>query len=253
MKKEKSLRETIRFYLIDCKTPLGKVIDAFILLLNLIICGMFVLDTHNITKGVRSTLWKIELVIVGIFIIEYGLRLYGARKRIKHIFDIFSMIDLLAILPTVLIVLVLAFSYNLGFIRILRVLKVFRVLRFLRFTTDPYFFFGNITDSLLKVVRLIIIILMIFFVSSGFFWLSESGINPEVNNFGDAFYFTVIALTTIGFGDIIPMSEGGWAVTVLMIISGIILIPWQASQIVREWVHLSSKKNNLSKMWIEIP
>lgn len=50
---------------------------------------------------------------------------------------------------------------------------------------------------------------MIFLISSGLFFYVESGINAEVRTFGDAFYFTVVALTTVGFGDITPMSEGG--------------------------------------------
>ena len=69
----------------------------------------------------------------------------------------------------------------------------------------------------------------------------EGGVNEKVNSFGDAFYFTVVALTTVGFGDISPVSEAGRWVTVLMILSGIILIPWQLSRIAKEWV-LSKKK-----------
>ena len=95
---------------------------------------------------------------------------------------------------------------------------------------------------LLKVIRLLMTILMIFFISSGLFYYVENGVNAKVQNFGDAFYFTVVALTTVGFGDIIPQSEAGKWVTVLMIISGIILIPWQVSRIVKEWVHMASKK-----------
>ena len=62
-------------------------------------------------------------------------------------------------------------------------------------------------------------------------------------NFGDAFYFTVVTLTTVGFGDIIPFSEAGRMVTVLMILSGIILIPWQVSRLVREWILIASKQD----------
>ena len=84
---------------------------------------------------------------------------------------------------------------------------------------------------------------MIFFISSGLFFYVEHEVNPGLSTFGDAFYFTVVALTTVGFGDITPISEGGKWVTVLMIISGIILIPWQVSKIVKEWVRMASKKD----------
>jgi voltage-gated potassium channel len=83
---------------------------------------------------------------------------------------------------------------------------------------------------------------MIFFISSGLFFYVESELNPAVKNFGDAFYFTVVALTTVGFGDIIPLSDAGKWVTVLMILSGIVLIPWQISLIVKEWVRMATKK-----------
>ncbi|MDY6954441.1 MAG: potassium channel family protein, partial [Thermodesulfobacteriota bacterium] len=65
------------------------------------------------------------------------------------------------------------------------------------------------------------------------------------DTFGDAFYFTVVALTTVGFGDIIPLSEAGKWVTVIMILSGIILIPWQVSRIVREWIHMAAKRESI--------
>jgi voltage-gated potassium channel len=98
-----------------------------------------------------------------------------------------------------------------------------------------------LNPQILKVVRLFLTILMIFFISSGLFYYVENTINPGIDTFGDAFYFAVVALTTVGFGDITPMSEGGRWVTVLMILSGIILIPWQVTRIVKEWVRMSTK------------
>ena len=184
------------------------------------------------------------MVIVFFFILEYCARLYGARNRLKQLLDIYSIIDLIAILPT-LSLLILPFfgiTFNIGFIKLIRIFRVFRIFRFLRFTADPDFFFGSIPGQLLNVVRLCITIFMIFFISSGLFFLVENGVNAKVNDFGDAFYFTVVALTTVGFGDITPLSGAGKWVTVLMIVSGIILIPWQVSRIVKEWVRMGSKK-----------
>jgi len=234
-----TLREKIQFYLIDCKTIPGKLIDISIILLNILVCILFVIDTYAISESTQQLILKIETIIIFFFIIEYIARLYGARNRIKHIFNIFSLIDLAAILPIITIFFAPAAPLKIGFIRIIRILRIFR---FLRFTTDPFFFFGVISISLLKVIRLLLTILLIFFISSGFIWFAEHVVNPEIENFGDAFYFSVVSLTTVGFGDITPVSEGGRWVTVVMILSGIVLIPWQVGQVVKEWFVFSVKK-----------
>jgi voltage-gated potassium channel len=240
-----SFREILQFYLIDCKTPLGKLIDIFIILLNLVICAIFVIETYPVSGPTTQLLWKAEVIIIFFFILEYAARLYGARSRVKQLVDVYSVIDLVAILPTVSLLVLPAFgvTLDLGFIKGIRIFRVARIFRFLRFTADPEFFFGSMPVSLLKVVRLFLTILIIFFVSSGLFFHVESNVNPNVRTFGDAFYFTVVALTTVGFGDITPVSEQGKWVTVLMICSGIILIPWQISRIVKEWIHIASKKH----------
>ena len=237
-------RETLQFYLIDCKTLLGKLIDIFIISLNLVICAIVVIETYPVSAATEALLWKTEVVIVLFFIIEYAARLYGARSRLRQLRDIYSIIDLIAILPTLslLVLPVVGMTHSLDFIQATRVLRVFRIFRFLRFTADPDFFFGTITTRLLNVIRLLFTILMIFFISSGLFYQVESSVNPNVRTFGDAFYFSVVALTTVGFGDITPLSEAGKWVTVLMILSGIILIPWQISRVIKEWIHIATKQ-----------
>ena len=237
-------RETLQFYLIDCKTAFGKIIDIFIIFLNLFICAIIVVETYSVSEATVQLLWTVEVIIVLFFIIEYGARLYAAKSRLKQLVDIYSIIDLIAILPTISMLVLPHFdiSFNIGFIKLIRSFRIFRIFRFLRFTADPDFFFGSITVQLLKVIRLFLTILMIFFISSGLFFYVESDLNPSVNNFGDAFYFTVVALTTVGFGDIIPRTYAGKWVTILMIFSGIILIPWQISRIVKEWVRMATKK-----------
>ncbi|MFC1516469.1 ion transporter [Thermodesulfobacteriota bacterium] len=239
-----TFRETLQFYLIDCKTALGKIIDIFIVFLNLFICLILVIETYPVSMATRRLLWQLEVVIVIFFIIEYAARLYAAEDRLRQLVDVYSIIDLVAILPTLSMIFLPMFGITLdiGFIRFIRAFRTLRIFRFLRFTADEDFFFGSITPQLLKVTRLFLTILMIFFISSGLFFYVESGLNPNVKNFGDAFYFTVVALTTVGFGDIIPLSNAGKWVTVLMILSGIILIPWEISQIVKEWVRMATKK-----------
>ncbi len=241
-----SFRETLQFYLVDCKTPLGKIIDVFIILLNLTICATLVIETY-IDPEAASTLLlldRIEKIIVLFFIIEYAARLYGSQNRIRQLFDVYSIIDLVAILPTIAIVI---FPYNLNFIKLFRIIRVLRIFRFLRFTADPDFFFGSITRQVLRVVKLFLIIFIIFFISSGLFYYLEYNTNELVHNFGDAFYFTVVTLTTTGFGDITPVTEGGRWVTVLMIVAGIITIPWHLGQIMKEWMRMAEKSDVICK------
>jgi len=242
---ENSFRETLQFYLVDCKTVIGKIIDVFIILVNLFICAILVIETYPVSVETIRLLWIIEQIIVFFFILEYVARLYGAGNRWKQLTDIYSIIDLIAILPTISLVIFPLFgvTLNLRFIKFIRIIRIFRIFRFLRFTADPDFFFGSLTSHVLKVVRLFLTIFIIFFISSGLFFYVENELNANVRTFGDAFYFTVVTLTTVGFGDITPASEAGKWVTVLMIISGIILIPWQVSQIAKEWVHMATKSD----------
>jgi len=236
-------RETLQFYLIDCKTTLGKLIDIFIILLNLVVCATLVIETYPVSETTRQILWRIEVIIVLFFIIEYIARLYASKNRLRQLLDVYSILDLIAILPTISLLVLPLFGIapNFSFLKLIRIFRVFRIFRFLRFTADPDFFFGSIAPHVLKVVRLFITIFMIFFISSGLFYYVENEVNTGVKTFGDAFYFTVVALTTVGFGDITPLSEGGKWVTVLMILSGIVLIPWQVSMIIKEWVIMGSK------------
>lgn len=241
-----SVRDKIQFYLIDSNTDLGKFIDVFIILLNIFIVFTFIIETYPISTDLENLLLLIESIVVLFFAIEYIARLYGAKNRIKHIFSIYSIIDLAAISPDIIV-----FFFDqtdIGILKLLRMFRVFRVLRFLRFFETSEFFFGNISSEILKVLRLIMTIFMIFFVASGLFFIVESGVdafgvnlNDKVNNFGDAFYFMVVTLTTVGFGDITPISGAGKFITVLCILSGIAIIPWQIAEIIKEWLFISDK------------
>jgi voltage-gated potassium channel len=240
---QRSLRETVNFYMVDFRTPLGRAIDLFIILMNLLVVGIFVLNTYNLSLETRALLWILEVGVVGFFIIEYLLRFYGSTNRESYVVDAYSIIDLVAILPTVILIIapISGIYADIRFVQTIRIFAVFRIFRFLRFVDKDHLLFGTVSPGMLRVVRLVTTILIVFFVSSGFFYYAESPINPLVNNFGDAFYFTVVALSTVGFGDIVPVTGAGRLVAILSIISGILLIPWQASLVVKEWLKIGSK------------
>ncbi|MDS0299760.1 ion transporter [Halogeometricum sp. S1BR25-6] len=227
-------RERVRFYLLDHRTPAGRTIDVALLALNVVFVGVFVAQTYSLSATARSLLWDAEVVIAAVFLVEYVLRLYGARDRFGEFTDPYAAVDLLSILPT-LAVLLLPIPAIVTVTGFLRAVRIVRVLRFYRFTQDEEFFFGTVSVQSLRVTKLLLTVLVLFFVSAGLFYGVEVRTNPDIENFGDAFYYVVIALTTVGFGDITPVTRAGRWVTVAAVLTAIILVPWQASKIVREW------------------
>jgi len=167
-----------------------------------------------------------------------------AKKKVKHFFNIYSLIDLIAILP------VMVHFVNLSFFRIFRILRMFRMLRVLRFQRifkQKNTMFGNLTDTQLIVIRIVLTVFTIVFVSSGMIWAVESKVNPDYGTIWDSMYFSIVTLSTVGYGDVTPLSVWGKIVTIVMILSGIALIPWQLGKLVKVLFMSAGKGQNKCK------
>lgn len=233
--KNKTLKQKIDFYFEDLETPVGRLFDFAVIALIFLSGIIFVMLSYDISSGLRQALEYLDIGILIVFIIEYCLRFWVAEKKLKHFFDIYSLIDLVAILP---------FFFLFSRLQFIRVFRVLRILRFTRFLKKRHFFFGSITEDMLVVVRIIFTILAIVFVSAGLVYHVEHATNPKVQTFFDALYFTIVTLTTVGFGDITPLSDLGKLITILMIVSGIISIPWQLRDAIRR-IFLTTHKVNV--------
>ncbi|MEA1996292.1 MAG: ion transporter, partial [Gemmatimonadota bacterium] len=218
------LKEKIYLYLHDLDTPAGKAVDFILLTVNLTACVLYVVITYQPLDQLPGSLIILEVALVSVFIVEYILRLWVTRgRKVRYIFSFFSIIDLLSILPIFFQV------HTAGFLRSLRVL---RILRFSRFLETEVFFFGRLTAFRLQAARLFFTIITITFIWAGFIHYAEAGrAGSAIETFADAAYFAIVTISTVGFGDITPTTEAGRWFTVLMILSGIFLIPWQAGRL----------------------
>jgi voltage-gated potassium channel len=222
------LQQKLRFYLEDIETPIGKVINLTITGLVLISSAIFVAETYPIPASVRAKLEAIDSVILIIFIVEYVLRFLSAEKKVRYVFSLYSLIDLVAILPFLLS------SWDVRFVRVFRWFRILRLVRYIEGRT----IFGYVSseDSAI-VTRILFTLFTIIFVYSGLIYQVEHPINPEgFKTFLDAIYFSVATMTTVGFGDITPTSQIGRLLTVLMILTGITLIPWQLGDLIKRFV-----------------
>ena len=229
--KEK-FRERLRFWFDDVKTPMGKGVDIFLIIVNVIACVVFVFEPVP-SKEEQSLLKIIEIVLFIIFASEYILRIWVAKKPLKYIFSLMGFIDILSFLPSM---------FATGDFRFLRIFRVFRIFRFARFFENHVFFFGEIKKIHLHVSRILFSLFSLVFVASGLIYNIENQFHPDkFESFFDAIYFSLVTITTVGFGDFVPESYYGRLVTIFIILLGIIILPWQIGLLIKELLSMDRR------------
>lgn len=232
-----TIKAKISHYIDDFDSPIGIIINFMILGLILLSSAIFVLETYPLSDSILSLLNHLDALILGLFTLEYLVRFWCAKSKSEFVFSFFSFIDLLSILPLFI-----------GFIdiRYIRILRWFRVLRLLRLIDFETSIFKIKTEDGIILVRIFLILFSLIFIYSGAIYQVEHYSNPAVfQTFFDALYFSVVTMTTVGFGDVIPLSEAGKIVTVIMIFSGIILIPWQVSILTQKFLQNTQQRNQV--------
>ncbi|MEM9216079.1 MAG: ion transporter [Cyanobacteria bacterium P01_F01_bin.150] len=220
----KAIRTTITMALDDMSTPVGRLVNGAIAFLVLVSSIIFIAETYSIPDHIRHQLTILNGVILCIFSIEYLFRFWCADNKWAYLKSLYSIVDLVAILPFFLGVL------DVSYLLVLRWLRILKLLRSIR--GDTILGYLNGKDSVI-LARIIFTLFAIVFVYSGLIYQVEHPINPNLRTFLDAMYFAVATMTTVGFGDITPISEGGRLLTILMIWTGIGLIPWQVGNLVK--------------------
>lgn len=234
-KSSQSFREKVDLALNESRTLGGQLFEVFTSILVIVLCGIFVLQTYAIPENLFNFFISLETVITFFFLIEYIIRWWAKSFSLRYLFSFMAIIDFIAILPLFL-------SAHFQFIRILR---LFRILRLLRFFEHRRLFLFTLTDYHLRLTKVLFTLFCIVFIFSGLIYDIEHKHNPkDFRTFFDAFYYAIVTLSTVGFGDIAPLSTTGRALTLAMIISGAIFIPWQVSDLIKS-IFLSAKKKKV--------
>jgi len=227
-----SLRQKVSFYLKDTETNLGLYLNLGILGSILLSSAIFVIQTYPISQQLQDIVRIIDTVILVLFTIEYVLRFWSAENTKKYFFSYFGLIDLISILPLLL-----------GWIDIsfLRIFRWFRILRIVRFWKLEKRILGFEREDSIVFARIFLTLFTIIFVYAGLIYQVEHQINSDrLINFFDAFYFVVVTMTTVGYGDVTPLSQAGRFMTVLMIFTGVLFIPWQLGELIGQVVKTSN-------------
>lgn len=203
---------------------LSRYFAFFIQALILISVITFSIETiPNLKPKTRTILQSIEWFSVIVFSLEYLLRIYVADSKPKFIFSFFGIIDLLAILP-----FYLSFGVDLRSLRALRFLRLFRILKLVRYNKAMNHFTSAIKSAKEEILLFIFITLILIYFSAVGIYYFENQAQPEhFSSIFDSLWWAIITLTTVGYGDVYPITVGGKVFTffILMIGLGIVAIP----------------------------
>lgn len=210
----------------EADTKSGRWFD--IILLYLITASVLVVMLESV-ESIRAD-WGfyftwIEWTFTIVFTIEYVLRILCIPKPIKYIFSFYGLIDLLSIIPTYL-GLFIAGSQSLSVIRSIRLLRVFRILKLGRFLKEVTIIRNALIASRAKIIVFLFAVLMVTVVLGTLMYFVESK-EAGFTSIPRSIYWTIVTLTTVGYGDIAPQTVLGQAIaSFIMIIGyGIIAVP----------------------------
>jgi len=208
----------------DNTTRTGRNFDyciQFLIIISLIAYSVETLP--NLSQSMKLFLNYLEIFCVGIFTIEYLLRVIVSENPIRYMLSFYGVVDLLAILP-----FYLRLAVDLRVLRVFRVFRVFRALKLIRYNKALSRF--HVAAGIVKeeIVLFFIVTLILIFLTACGIYSFENEAQPDVfSSVFESLWWSIVTLTTVGYGDVYPTTTGGKIFTffVLIIGVGIVTIP----------------------------
>ncbi len=210
----------------EADTPKGKLFDVLLIFCILFSVVIVMLDSvTTIRTQYGTSLYVIEWIVTILFTIEYMLRIICVGRPIRYITSYFGVVDLLAILPTYLS-LVLPGSHYLMVIRILRVFRIFRVLKLAKYLGETSMLVTALKASSRKISIFLFFVLTLVVIIGSLMYMIE-GHKNGFTSIPRGVYWAIVTLTTVGYGDISPNTAIGQALAAVVMILGygIIAVP----------------------------
>lgn len=222
-KPESTPRAKLHEIIFEADTFGGKLFDLALIVAIIISVIAVMLDSVADVRRVHGPiLLAVEWFFTILFTIEYVLRLSCIGRPVRYATSFFGVVDLLAILPTYLSLIIPGSQY-LIVIRILRVLRVFRVLKLAQFISEANILMRALRASSRKIVVFLFTVLTMVVVFGSLMYLIE-GADAGFTSIPRGVYWAIVTLTTVGYGDISPQSAFGQLVAAMVMILGFAII-----------------------------
>ncbi len=221
-----AIRDRIKIIIFGTDTRGGKLFDVVLIVTIFLSILVVLLDSVNEYNQKYGELFNYaEWFFTVLFTLEYLLRIYCIHRPSSYIFSFFGIIDLLALIPTYLS-LILPGTEVLTVVRVLRVLRVFRVLKLVQFMGEADLLMKAMIASRRKIFVFLFSVMNIVVILGSVMYLIE-GEAAGFTSIPRSIYWAIVTLTTVGYGDISPMTNLGQTISALIMIIGysIIAIP----------------------------
>ena len=219
-------REKLHDIIYEAETPAGKAFDV-VLLVFIFLSVIFVMleSVPGLEPWVYEYLIYAEWIITILFTIEYILRIISIRRPSRYIFSFYGIIDFLSTIPLYLSFFITGSSALITF-RALRLLRVFRVLKISRYMGEGNRLLGALRNSRAKIFVFLFAVVVLSIIAGTLMYMIE-GEKAGFTSIPVGVYWTIVTLTTVGFGDIHPItSMGRFLASLIMILGyGIIAVP----------------------------
>ena len=223
---QKSLRERWYEIIFEADTPAGKLFDVGLLVAIVLSVLVVMLESvESVRDGNRQLLIGAEWFFTLLFTIEYGVRIACVRRPLRYIFSFYGLVDLLAILPTYLM-LVLPGAQRLAVIRALRLLRAFRIFKLTHMLSEATALRRAIWSSRAKIAVFLAFVITTVVIVGAAMQLIE-GPEHGFTSIPQGMYWAVVTMTTVGYGDVAPQTPMGKALAACIMILGysMIIVP----------------------------
>jgi len=224
--KKSKLQRKLQEIIYESNTTAGKAFDVSLLIVILGSILTVMLDSVEKWHLAYGDFFiTLEWIFTLIFTIEYILRLISIKKPLSYVFSFLGIIDLLAIIPSYLSIF-FGGAQSLLVFRALRLLRVFRIFKLNHYLTEIQFLSVAIKGSLRKIGIFLMAVLMLVIILGSIMYLVEDGENGFAS-IPDSIYWAIVTITTVGYGDISPVTTlGKFVASVIMLLGyGIIAVP----------------------------
>lgn len=205
-------------------TTAGRVFDAVLLVLIAASVVVVALESvADLQARYGASMARAEWAFTIVFTLEYAARLAVVRRRWRYATSFFGLVDLVSILPSYL-GLLFAETHYLLILRVFRLLRVFRVLKLAHYVSEGRVLLAALRASRRKITVFLMSVLAVVSVEGTIMYILENDVNPRFSNIPQSIYWGIVTLTTVGYGDITPVTVPGKMMAAVVMLTGFSII-----------------------------